>query len=262
MDISTVAMSALRRIYYAALIYGIDPKKFLRSLRATPEYLSDYRRFKARTDNSFPLMGPLYPILSEKSGEAGTAKGHYFHQDIWAAQKVIQRRPVKHLDVGSRVDGFVAHLLSAKIPVTVIDIRPLKSSVEYLDFHAADAQHMEGIQDNSVDSLSSLHAVEHFGLGRYGDPIDPSACFRAMHSFVRVLAPNGRLYFSTPIGRERVEFNAHRVFSPARIIQAFESLTLVSFRAIDDAGNFVIDRRPVDFQEADYSCGLFEFTKS
>jgi hypothetical protein len=27
--------------------------------------------------------------------------------------------------------------------------------------------------DGYCDSLSCLHALEHFGLGRYGDPIDP-----------------------------------------------------------------------------------------
>jgi hypothetical protein len=75
------------------------------------------------------------------------------------------------------------------MPVTVIDIRPLTSTVEGLTFMQADATDLAGIQDDSVESLSSLHAVEHFGLGRYGDPVEPDACFRAMQALVRVLQP-------------------------------------------------------------------------
>ena len=74
--------------------------------------------------------------------------------------------------------------------------------------------------DGSLESLSTLHAVEHFGLGRYGDPIHPDGWRRAAEALARVLAPGGRLYFSVPIGRERLVFNAHRVFSPERCLRA------------------------------------------
>ncbi len=97
-----------------------------------------------------------------------------------------------HLDVGSRLDGFIAHLL-AFMEVEVIDIRPLNINVPGLRFTLGDATVLERKSD-SVESLSSLHAVEHFGLGRYGDSIDPEACFKAMRSFARVLKPGGVLY--------------------------------------------------------------------
>ncbi|HHY1437048.1 TPA: DUF268 domain-containing protein [Campylobacter jejuni] len=79
---------------------------------------------------------------------------------------------------------------------------------------------MEEIKDNSVDSLSALCSVEHFGLRRYGDPIEPDAWEKALRSFQRVLKIGGKLYFSVPIGNEnRVCFNAHRVFKPETIIE-------------------------------------------
>ena len=44
---------------------------------------------------------------------------------------------------------------------------------------------------DSIPSISCLHAVEHVGLGRYGDPIDPEGCFTAMRELGRVVSPGG-----------------------------------------------------------------------
>jgi len=202
----------------------------------------------------------LFPVLDERSQSAGVVGGHYFHQDLWAARKICLRRPEKHIDIGSRIDGFVAHLLSF-MPVTVIDIREIESTVAGLDFILDDATLLRNFPDSSVPSLSSLHAAEHFGLGRYSDPVDPHACFRFMASLQRVLCEAGRLYFSVPIGRERVDFNAHRVFEPRTVLSAFSGLFLVSFSYVDDAGHLYEDQDPTNMPEIEYGCGLFEFTK-
>ena len=50
----------------------------------------------------------------------------YFIQDIWAAQRIYKKKPNEHIDIGSRVDGFVSHLM-VFMKVKVIDIRPLSS---------------------------------------------------------------------------------------------------------------------------------------
>jgi hypothetical protein len=164
------------------------------------------------------------------------------------------------VDVGSRVDGFVAHLL-VFMPVEVVDIRPLEPGVDGLTFVRGNGESLDSLAPDSVESISSLHAIEHFGLGRYGDPVNPAACFTAMTSLARVLQPGGRLYVGVPIGRERVEFNAQRVFAPTTILDGFRDLELLSFSAVDDDGNMRADVVPTDFAEARYSCGLFEFTK-
>lgn len=255
-------MSFVRRAYHTALSLGLDPRRFYRSVRGAPKYFMDYNRYRRTTNDGLPPLGTPYPILTETSDEAGTTKGHYFHQDLWAAEKIIGLRPKIHIDVGSRIDGFVAHLLAARVPVRVLDIRPLNSVVRDLTFLQGDAVRMEGFPDRSVESLSSLHAVEHFGLGRYGDPIDPLACFEAMKHFARVLAFGGRLYFSVPVGRERVEFNAHRIFDPLRPLKCFPELTLLSFAGVNDSGDLVTNSTPQDFQDAEYSCGLYEFTRA
>ena len=44
--------------------------------------------------------------------------------------------------------------------------------------------------------------LEHIGLGRYGDPIDPQGTEKAATELQRVLAPGGDLYLSLPIEKE------------------------------------------------------------
>jgi SAM-dependent methyltransferase len=202
----------------------------------------------------------FFPILSDKADSAGMAEGHYFHQDLWAGRKIFERRPQRHIDIGSRVDGFIAHLL-VFMPVTVVDIRRLESKLAGLTFLQDDATELKELESDSVDSISSLHAAEHFGLGRYSDPIDPRACFKFMRSLQRVLSPGGRLYFSVPIGRERVEFNAHRVFAAKTILDTFSGLELVSFSFVGDDGSIYENIDPLKIPESELACGLFEFTK-
>jgi hypothetical protein len=136
-------------------------------------------------------------MLTDRYASAGAASGHYFHQDLWAARKIHERGPDKHLDIGSRIDGFVAHVLTF-MPLTIVDIRSMKSDIQGLTFLQDDATTLSKLPSNSVQSLSSLHVAEHFGLGRYSDPIDPEACFKFMRSLERVLAPCGTpLFFRT-----------------------------------------------------------------
>jgi len=241
---------------------GLQPQRLAQNLLNLPHFLRTARAYaKSTTPADLPLrLRNLRPILTEFASEAGSAQGHYFHQDLWAAQLIFNLRPSSHIDVGSRLDGFVAHLLTF-MPVDVIDIRPLTSPITNLRFIQEDATTLSRFHDNSIPSISSLHAVEHFGLGRYSDPIDPAASSKAMHALARVLQPNGQLYFSVPIGRQRLEFNAHRIFSPITILQHFSALHLLSFSAVDDDGRFLQNATPSDFTNAHYSCGLFHFTK-
>jgi hypothetical protein len=244
-------------------ITGFHPTILFKSLAAAPAFLSNW--FKYQRLNSTPefrlRIKDAFPILTDRHASAGLADGHYFHQDLWAARKIFQNRPQRHIDIGSRVDGFVAHVLTF-MPVTIVDIRPLVSSIQGLTILQDDATSLSMLEDNSVSSLSSLHAAEHFGLGRYSDPIDPDACFKFMDSLQRVLAINGRLYFSVPVGRERVDFNAHRVFSPRTILARFPRLQLESFSHVGDDGSLHENTAPLSLPKSEMACGLFEFTKT
>ena len=231
------------------------PLGFVRYLRHLFVY------WQSRRSPRFPLrLQNLIPILDEFSQQAGGAGGHYFHQDIWAARRIKDINPDRHVDIGSRIDGFISHLLVFR-SVEVIDIRPLDSHVEGLTFIQADATDLAQFADDSLESISTLHAAEHFGLGRYGDPVDAEAYVKFMLALQRVLKPGGRLYFAVPCGKERLCFNAHRIFDPNTIINIFDRLKLGSLDAVLDDGKFYMGVELDLLAKQRHGCGLFEFHK-
>lgn len=245
-------------------LFGVNvhPRRGLDGLRGIPGFFRDLHKFNCLVGHrdTRAAFRNLYPILGDRYESAANVDSHYFYQDIWAAQRVIRLEPERHYDIGSRLDGFVAHVL-CKLPVTVIDIRPNPVEFDGLTFIEEDATSLAQFATNSIESLSSLHAAEHFGLGRYGDDIDPGAHFKFMASLMRVLKPGGRLLFSVPSGVERVHFNAYRVLSTATVLETFSELTLLSFSAIDDSGRYFENCEMDLVQNAQYACGLYEFTK-
>jgi SAM-dependent methyltransferase len=208
-----------------------------------------------------PIASP-FPCITDRYENAGQLDKHYFLQDIWAARRIFQNQPQKHIDVGSRVDGFVAHLLSFR-DVEVLDIRHLESPIAGMNFRQADLMDSTTVPEAAYDSVSCLHALEHFGLGRYGDPVDPDGHVKGLKSLTKMLKPGGTLILSVPIGQERVEFNGHRIFCPETIVKlASPELRLKHFAYIDDQG---ILHDHTDVQQVPslvYGCGLFEFCRA
>lgn len=242
---------------------GMHPLPQPAAIRGLARFVKDWRTYNALSRPGSPFVvrpSDWMPVLMEWEEQAGISDPFYFHQDLWAARLIHRRAPARHVDIGSRIDGFVAHLLTF-MPVTIVDIRELRSTVTGLDFMRSDATSLSEFADDSIESLSSLNAVEHFGLGRYGDPVDPQAPFKVMEAFVRVLAPGGSLYFSVPVGRERLVFNAHRIFAPDTIFRALDGLKLLSFSAVNARGEFLEHCDPRAASSFEYGCGLFRFTK-
>jgi SAM-dependent methyltransferase len=249
------------RCRQVASFFG-DPRPLVRRVQALPYFarnLIDYRR-KNTHANFRVRLADLYYCTNDRFDSAGVCRGHYFHQDIWAAQAVKRFGAETHVDVASRIDGFVAHLL-VFCRVIYVDLRPLTSRIENLEFRQGSLAELP-FETDSVRSLSCLHVIEHIGLGRYGDPIDPDGYLTAARELVRVLEPGGMLLIGTPVGRERLCYDAHRVFDPQTIVDAFAGLDLVEFALIDDQADAIT--APADFETArrcDYGCGLFRFTK-
>lgn len=200
-------------------------------------YIEDKIEYtRQRGDNEqFPINeNDQWIFLTDCIQEAGSVHD-YFFQDMWAARE-IYRSNVKHVyDIGSRMDGYIAHLLSMEVQVTLLDIRPFPHKVEGIDFIQTNAMDLSNIPDDSIETLSSLCALEHFGLGRYGDPVDYDGWKKALHAIKRKLKVGGTFYLSVPVGnRERVQFNAHRIFKPLTIVnELLPELELYEFSYID-----------------------------
>lgn len=203
-----------------------------------------------------------YYIYSDKNDKAGKI-GSYFWQDLWAAKKIKEMNPKKHFDIGSRIDGFIAHLLVCGIDVTMIDIRPLETEIKGLNFINDDATKLNNIEDDSIESISALCSLEHFGLGRYGDSIDPEACYKCFDAIQRKVKKGGYIYISVPIGKEHLEFNAQRVFSIKTIIKEFDRCELKEFSCADNTfeENVLLDKYNNDLNLGGNRFGLFWFQK-
>ena len=252
----------LKHLYQLFCFAFFDPRDTIDRWRGFPYYIQNLQRYKARNRNpafGFFWRNALYTSF-DRFRKAGKIGGHYFWQDLWAAKHLFANHIQTHVDVGSRLDGFITHLL-VFCRVIYIDLRPLDLQIDGLEFKRGSMLEMP-FADNSVMSLSSLHVLEHIGLGRYGDPVLPDGYLQAAQELVRVLAPGGRLLLGTPVGQERVCFDAHRVFDPVTILNAFRPLRLKEFALIDDRGSTIIQNATIEqAQECRYGCGLFVFEK-
>ena len=257
----------LRLIYRWFAAFGIDLRLFLRSWFAVPAFVKEYRALHGQDKKVGQKwkISPSCPSFHEKMQASGVASGHYFHQDLLIAQQIFINNPKKHVDIGSRVDGFVAHVAAFR-KIEVFDIRRQDVGVKNIVFKHCDLMNLSTEYVEYCDSLSCLHALEHFGLGRYGDAIDIDGHIKGFVNIARMVSPNGNLYLSVPIGKERIEFNGHRIFSVSTVLSMVrESFSLRNFSYVDDEGklykNGQVGYGHSYYDSLNYGCGIFELVK-
>jgi hypothetical protein len=231
---------------------------FFTSLGTLPRYLVEWDVYKKASTQQPLSFRDSYPCLTDRV-KATPFDPHYFFQAAWLARRVHQARPPFHVDIGSSV--MTINVLSASTKTIFVDYRPLRVRLSNFLPLGGDIVRLP-FRSGAITSLSCLHVIEHVGLGRYGDPINPAGSQLAAAELQRVLQPGGRLFLSVPVGRERVCFNAHRVFAPSTVRAFFQELQLKSFSLVDDSGRL---NEGVSLEAAvnlDYGCGLFEFVKA
>ena len=229
------------------------------------------KQFRASFDAFVKAAGraPRFPAewsdAEQQPGDATeytTFDEHYIYHPAWAARILARTRPAVHVDISSTL-AFCS-IVSAFMPVRFYDYRPARLSLGNLTCEKADLLSLP-FADGSVASLSCMHTVEHVGLGRYGDPLDPDGDLKAIAELTRVLAPGGDLLFVVPTGRPKVVFNAHRIYSFDQIRNAFVDLSLEEFSLIpDDAQTRGLiahaSKETADRQR--YGCGCYWFRKT
>jgi Caenorhabditis protein of unknown function, DUF268 len=227
------------------------------SLRYLPGFLADWLAFHRQRGPWSVRIADSYPCLADRLPTT-PFDPHYFYQGNWLARRLADAKPARHVDVGSSV--LTMGVLSAHVPTVFVDYRPLVVRQSGLWCIAADVNRLPFV-DRSLKSLSCLHVIEHIGLGRYGDPINADGARLAAQELQRVVGQDGTLYLSTPVGRERVCFNAHRVFAPATILSWFSGLQLTGFSYVSDDGRLHESASVEAASDLDYGCGLFEFRR-
>jgi SAM-dependent methyltransferase len=229
----------------------------LRGLLNLPRYIRDWKRYSQLSAHNAIRWSESYPRLTDWVPYT-PFDSHYFFQACWAARKLAQSRPRWHVDVGSSITAI--GVISAAVPTFFVDLRPLTVHIAGLSPLAGNLLQLP-FASGSIYSLSCLHVVEHVGLGRYGDAIDPAGSTKAAEELTRVLVPGGRLLLTTPVGRERVQFNAHRVFAPKTVLAMFEKFELIDMALVDDDGRYHAAARIEQATDSEYACGMFELLK-
>jgi SAM-dependent methyltransferase len=252
--------SLLRKVPLAAVSYH-----WLRRQKAKLGLRRDFRAF-AQLSLSRPARLPLnwadrLPYLEDRTATTSFDR-HYVYHTSWAARALARTRPACHVDISSSL--YFCGIVSAFVPVKFYDYRPADLELSNLTSDAADLTALP-FADRSIESLSCMHVVEHIGLGRYGDPLDPDGDLKAMSELARVLAPGGSLLFVVPVGKPLIRFNGHRIYAYEQIVSSFSELELAEFALIPDdpaQGGLVMGATKELADAQDYGCGCFWFRRA
>jgi len=237
------------------IISFFDVKRFF-SILFFPRYILNLLKYLKLSNKEKIRIWDSYPCLIDRGKHPFDP--HYFYQAYWLARNINKYKPKTHVDIASNI--LMIGVLSGFVDTTFIDYRPLKISTEGFKCKQGDILHLPFSSD-SVVSISSLHVIEHVGLGRYGDSLNPQGSELAAKELYRILKPGGLLYISVPVGIEKVCFNAHRIFSPKTVLNMFFKLALIDFSFVDDLGTYY-NNSSIEFAEkCEYACGMFIFRK-
>jgi SAM-dependent methyltransferase len=238
--------------------------KFVEKRKLTKEFKVEFKKFNKMSDKTgkrfFLNWGERFPCLYDKT-LITEFEPHYVYHTAWAARKLAEIKPIKHIDISSSL--YFNVLTSAFVPIKFYDYRPANIRLSNFETGSIDLTSID-FDDNSVNSLSCMHVVEHVGLGRYGDELDPDGDIKAINEIKRVINKNGHFLFVVPVGRPRIEFNAHRIYSYDMIIGFFNEFELKEFSLIgknfrEDGIAINATREQSDHEE--WGCGCFWFIK-
>ena len=85
------------------------------------------------------------------------------------------------------------------------------------------------ISNEKYDSVFSFSSIEHSGLGRYGDPLNPNGDIETMNHIHNSLKDGGMVFIGFPVGRDAIVWNAHRIYGPKRLELIFKDFNEIEW---------------------------------
>ncbi len=222
------------------------------------QFEKSLEEFKKLDSGRLPLA-ELYPVLDES--EIDVTYNHvYLLHCGWAARILAGAKPASHVDIGSC--SYFVGIASAFLNLAAFDLHPMTMPLSGLKTGVANLTELP-FPNNSVKSLSCMHAMEHVGLGRYYDKIDPDGDLKSSRELKRVLAPGGNLLIVLPVGIPKIVFNAHRIYSYEHVLGMFSGLHLkeFSFIPMEHPQRLILNADPKIAENVEEGAGCFWFTK-
>ena len=130
------------------------------------------------------------------------------------------------------------------IPSTV-EFRKIIHNIPGLNTYTVDEFKNAGIQ---FDCGVTISALEHDGLGRYGDPIDPMGDVKTMKSYKNIIKKNGIMFLSVPVGQDAVCWNSHRIYGRYRLPMLLDGWKILGHSGFDE-NLFDLGRLGEDYRE-------------
>jgi len=193
-----------------------------------PELLSGYTmdgkviiETKYRDDTNLQVQRMINKQYTKETFEKNLDRvakrdtNYYGMTDSWLYQALFEYS-IEGKDVviiGSTAPWYeaVALAFGAKT-ITVFEYSERESFHESIKYKHPNAQS----ETEKYDVCFSISSVEHDGLGRYGDPLNPNADLETMRHYKTLVKENGLMFLSVPVGEDRVYFNVHRVYGEER----------------------------------------------
>jgi SAM-dependent methyltransferase len=188
---------------------------------------------EAMSDESGDVVADVAGCLA--AIEAGQRNFSYPRHDEAVFDLLDSLVPLRGLrrgaDIGCLTGCFPAMQLAAGIEqCTVFEIRPVEVNDDRVDVRVQDLTYAETVRPE-FDLVTCLSTIEHVGLGRYGDRLDPWGDVKLARNLEQLLRPGGIALLSFPVGRGCVVFNQHRIYSPRRRSLIFGDLRLIERRS-------------------------------
>jgi len=123
--------------------------------------------------------------------------------------------------IGSATPWIETILLNLGNTVTTIEYNVPKSTFGGLNTQS----YWDFLDGNEMyDYIVSYSSIEHAGLGRYGDPLNPDEDIIAMQTIRKHLSDDGLLFWGCPIGIDALWWNVHRIYGRIRLPLLFDGL--------------------------------------
>lgn len=182
-------------------------------------------------DDSYPPVKPLF--YSKEDIDTRIAlinkrqRGHYGETDAWLYE-AIDSYPIKNSQVA------IIGSASPWYESMVIAFGGIPTTIEYNKILTDDPRlsilTVEELNNNpkKFDAVFCISSIEHDGLGRYGDPLNPSADINFMKKIKEeILKPTGMLFLAVPIGRDLITWNRDRVYGKIRFPMLIDGWNII-----------------------------------